>query len=148
MAESSGSNKAAERIGYITRVQSFSACHRLHSLHLSDEENKEVYGKCNNPYGHGHNYKVEVTVRGKIDPVTGMVMNLTDLKRCIEEVIMIPLDHKNLDKDVPYFANVVSTTENLAVYIWDNMAKALPASLLYEIRVHETDKNIVVYRGE
>ncbi|PWA21639.1 hypothetical protein CCH79_00003397 [Gambusia affinis] len=90
----------------------------------------------------------------QIDPVTGMVMNLTDLKRCIEEVIMIPLDHKNLDKDVPYFANVVrcfsftSTTENLAVYIWDNMAKALPASLLHEIRIHETDKNIVVYRGE
>ncbi|KAM4716041.1 6-pyruvoyl tetrahydrobiopterin synthase [Anableps anableps] len=148
MAESSGSNKAAGRTGYITRVQSFSACHRLHSLHLSDEDNKEVYGKCNNPYGHGHNYKVEVTVRGKIDPVTGMVMNLTDLKRCIEEVIMIPLDHKNLDKDVPYFANVVSTTENLAVYIWDNMVKALPASLLYEIRIHETDKNIVIYRGE
>ncbi|XP_015224848.1 PREDICTED: 6-pyruvoyl tetrahydrobiopterin synthase-like [Cyprinodon variegatus] len=84
MAESTGNDKAAVRIGYITRVQSFSACHRLHSLHLSDEENKEVYGKCNNPYGHGHNYKVEVTVRGKIDPVTGMVMNLTDLKRCIE----------------------------------------------------------------
>ncbi|XP_012719593.2 6-pyruvoyl tetrahydrobiopterin synthase [Fundulus heteroclitus] len=148
MAESFGSNKEAERVGYITRVQSFSACHRLHSLKLSDDENKEVYGKCNNPYGHGHNYKVEVTVRGKIDPVTGMVMNLTDLKRCIEDVIMIPLDHKNLDKDVPYFANVVSTTENLAVYIWDNMVKALPASLLYEIRIHETDKNIVIYRGE
>ncbi|XP_054913536.1 6-pyruvoyl tetrahydrobiopterin synthase [Poeciliopsis prolifica] len=148
MAESSGSDKKAERVGYITRVQSFSACHRLHSLHLSDEENKEVYGKCNNPYGHGHNYKVEVTVRGKIDPVTGMVMNLTDLKKCIEEVIMIPLDHKNLDKDVPYFASVVSTTENLAVYIWDNMVKALPASLLFEIRIHETDKNIIVYRGE
>uniref|UniRef100_A0A3Q2ECS3 6-pyruvoyl tetrahydrobiopterin synthase n=1 Tax=Cyprinodon variegatus TaxID=28743 RepID=A0A3Q2ECS3_CYPVA len=119
------------------------------SLHLSDEENKEVYGKCNNPYGHGHNYKgfiLEMCLQ--IDPVTGMVMNLTDLKRCIEEVIMIPLDHKNLDKDVPYFANVVSTTENLAVYIWDNMVKALPANLLYEIRIHETDKNIVIYRGE
>uniref|UniRef100_A0A1A8CGF2 6-pyruvoyl tetrahydrobiopterin synthase n=3 Tax=Nothobranchius TaxID=28779 RepID=A0A1A8CGF2_NOTKA len=97
----------AERIGYLTREQSFSACHRLHSVHLSDEENKQVYGKCNNPNGHGHNYKVEVTVRGKIDPITGMVMNLTELKRCIEEVIMIPLDHKNLDKDVPYFADVI-----------------------------------------
>ncbi|KAJ0060673.1 hypothetical protein NL108_016871, partial [Boleophthalmus pectinirostris] len=74
---------------------------------LSDEENKKVYGKCNNPNGHGHNYKVEVTVRGKIDAKTGMVMNLTDLKRCIEDVIMTPLDHKNLDKDVPYFATVV-----------------------------------------
>ncbi|XP_051958380.1 6-pyruvoyl tetrahydrobiopterin synthase [Xyrauchen texanus] len=138
----------AERIGYITRVQSFSACHRLHSKSLSDEENKKIFGKCNNPNGHGHNYKVEVTVRGKIDRNTGMVMNLTDLKEYIEEAIMKPLDHKNLDMDVPYFANVVSTTENLAVYIWDSMAKLLQPNLLYEIKVHETDKNIVVYRGE
>ncbi|XP_031168121.1 6-pyruvoyl tetrahydrobiopterin synthase [Sander lucioperca] len=148
MAGIYGSNSAAERIGYITRAQSFSACHRLHSIHLSDEENKRVYGKCNNPNGHGHNYKVEVTVRGKIDSLTGMVMNLTDLKRCIEEVIMIPLDHKNLDEDVPYFASVVSTTENVAVYIWDNMVKVLPSNLLYEIKIHETDKNVVIYRGE
>ncbi|XP_028991082.1 6-pyruvoyl tetrahydrobiopterin synthase [Betta splendens] len=148
MAGSSENDVATERIGYITRVQSFSACHRLHSIHLSDEDNKDVYGKCNNPYGHGHNYKVEVTVRGKIDRLTGMVMNLTDLKKCIEDVIMVPLDHKNLDKDVPYFANVVSTTENLAVYIWDNMVKAMPPNMLYEIKIHETDKNIVIYRGE
>ncbi|XP_026206380.1 6-pyruvoyl tetrahydrobiopterin synthase [Anabas testudineus] len=148
MSVSSGDHGAAERIGYITRVQSFSACHRLHSIHLNEEENKKVYGKCNNPNGHGHNYKVEVTVRGKIDHLTGMVMNLTDLKKCIEEVIMVPLDHKNLDRDVPYFANVVSTTENVAVYIWDNMMKALPPNLLYEIKIYETDKNVVIYRGE
>ncbi|KAF3704757.1 6-pyruvoyl tetrahydrobiopterin synthase [Channa argus] len=148
MAGSCATDSAAERIGYITRIESFSACHRLHSLHLSDEENKKVYGKCNNPNGHGHNYKVEVTVRGKIDARTGMVINLTDLKKCIEEVIMVPLDHKNLDKDVPYFANVVSTTENVAVYIWDNMVKALPPNLLYEIKIYETDKNVVIYRGE
>ncbi|XP_061078671.1 6-pyruvoyl tetrahydrobiopterin synthase [Conger conger] len=137
-----------ERIACITRVQSFSACHRLHSKQLSDEENRKIFGKCNNPNGHGHNYKVEVTVRGKIDPVTGMVMNLTDLKKHIEEVIMIPLDHKHLDKDVPYFADVVSTSENLAVYIWNNMEKVLPPSLLYEVKLHETENNIVVYRGE
>ncbi|XP_023693003.1 6-pyruvoyl tetrahydrobiopterin synthase [Paramormyrops kingsleyae] len=137
-----------ERVGYITRVESFSACHRLHNKSLSDEENKKIFGKCNNPHGHGHNYKVEVTVRGKIDHVTGMVMNLTDLKRYIEEAVMIPLDHKNLDKEVPYFENVVSTTENLAVYIWDRLLKLLPPGLLYEIKIHETDKNIVVYRGE
>ncbi|XP_037834874.1 6-pyruvoyl tetrahydrobiopterin synthase isoform X2 [Kryptolebias marmoratus] len=140
-------NDAAERIGYLTRVQRFSACHRLHSAVMSDEDNKKVYGKCNNPNGHGHNYK-EVTVRGKISPTTGMVMNMADLKNCIETVIMTPLDHKNLDKDVPYFANVVSTTENVAVYIWDNMVKLLPANLLYEIKIHETENNIVVYRGE
>ncbi|KAG7507120.1 6-pyruvoyl tetrahydrobiopterin synthase [Solea senegalensis] len=148
MAESAKSDSSADRVGYITRVQSFSACHRLHSALLSDEENKEVFGKCNNPHGHGHNYKVEVMVRRKIDRVTGMVMNLTDLKRHIEDVIMTPLDHKNLDKDVPYFATVVSTTENLAVYIWDNMVKVLPPDALYEIKIHETDKNIVTYRGE
>uniref|UniRef100_A0A3B4A075 6-pyruvoyl tetrahydrobiopterin synthase n=1 Tax=Periophthalmus magnuspinnatus TaxID=409849 RepID=A0A3B4A075_9GOBI len=135
----------AERIGYITRVQSFSACHRLHSPDLSDEENKKVYGKCNNPNGHGHNYKGLYFI---IDAETGMVMNLTDLKRCIEDVIMTPLDHKNLDKDVPYFSTVVSTTENLAVYIWDHMVREVPEGLLYEIKIHETDKNIVVYRGE
>ncbi|KAM9816862.1 6-pyruvoyl tetrahydrobiopterin synthase [Neosynchiropus ocellatus] len=148
MSESNGKDASGERVGYITRVQSFSACHRLHSPQLSDEENRSVFGKCNNPNGHGHNYKVEVTVRGKIHRSTGMVMNLTDLKKCIEEVIMIPLDHKNLDKDVPYFATVVSTTENLAVYIWDCMVKVLPPNLLYEIKIHETDKNIVIYRGE
>ncbi|XP_028332533.1 6-pyruvoyl tetrahydrobiopterin synthase [Gouania willdenowi] len=148
MATAAANGGQTERVGYITRIQSFSACHRLHSLGLSDEDNIKVFGKCNNPNGHGHNYKVEVTVRSKIDAVTGMVMNLTDLKMYIEDVIMTPLDHKNLDKDVPYFANVVSTTENLAVYIWDNMVKVLPTDTLYEIKIHETDKNIVVYRGE
>lgn len=138
----------SERIGFITRVQSFSACHRLHSKSLSDEENKRIYGKCNNPNGHGHNYTVEVTVRGKIDRNTGMVMNLTDLKEYIEEAIMKPLDHKNLDLDVPYFADVVSTTENLSVFIWNSMVKLLPPDSLYEIKIYETDKNIVVYRGE
>ncbi|CAH2326258.1 6-pyruvoyl tetrahydrobiopterin synthase [Pelobates cultripes] len=95
------------RTGHISRSMTFSACHRLHSNSLSDEENKRIFGKCNNPNGHGHNYKVIVTVRGKIDPVTGMVMNLTDLKKYMEEAIAIPMDHKNLDQDVPYFKNVV-----------------------------------------
>ncbi|XP_069050591.1 6-pyruvoyl tetrahydrobiopterin synthase [Lepisosteus oculatus] len=141
-------SNAIGRFAYITRVESFSACHRLHSNSLSAEENKRIFGKCNNPNGHGHNYKVEITVRGKIDPETGMVMNLTDLKHYIEEAVMKPLDHKNLDKDVPYFANAVSTTENLAVFIWDSLVKLLPQNALYEVKIHETDKNIVVYRGE
>ncbi|KAI1230724.1 6-pyruvoyl tetrahydrobiopterin synthase, partial [Lamprotornis superbus] len=81
-------------------------CHAClsHSKSLSDEENLKLFGKCNNPNGHGHNYKVVVTVRGEIDPVSGMVMNLTDLKEYMQEAIMEPLDHKNLDKDVPYFS--------------------------------------------
>ncbi|XP_062816877.1 6-pyruvoyl tetrahydrobiopterin synthase isoform X2 [Anolis carolinensis] len=117
------------RLARISRCVSFSASHRLHSQSLSDEENRALFGKCNNPNGHGHNYKVEVTVRG-------------------EEAIMEPLDHKNLDKDVPYFMDTVSTTENVAVFIWDNLQKRCPQGTLYKVKVYETDKNAVVYKGE
>ncbi|XP_063167063.1 6-pyruvoyl tetrahydrobiopterin synthase isoform X1 [Candoia aspera] len=132
----------------VSRCASFSASHRLHSTLLSDEENQKLFGKCNNPNGHGHNYKVEVTVQGEIHPLTGMVINLTDLSAYMEEAIMEPLDHKNLDKDVPYFADVVSTTENVAVFIWENLQKCLPRGTLYKVKVYETDKNVVVYKGE
>ncbi|KAL8173555.1 UNVERIFIED_CONTAM: hypothetical protein K2H54_007733 [Gekko kuhli] len=136
------------RLARVSRCLCFSASHRLHSKSLSDEENQKLFGKCNNPNGHGHNYKVEVTVQGKIDPATGMVINLADLKDYMQEAIMEPLDHKNLDKDVPYFADVVSTTENVAVFIWENLQKRLPKGALYKVKVYETDKNIVVYKGE
>ncbi|XP_032084672.1 6-pyruvoyl tetrahydrobiopterin synthase [Thamnophis elegans] len=132
----------------VSRCAAFSASHRLHSPSLSDEENRKLFGKCNNPNGHGHNYKVEVTVQGEINPLTGMVINLTDLKAYMEEAIMEPLDHKNLDKDVPYFAEVVSTTENVAVFIWDNLQKHLPTGALHKVKVYETEKNVVVYKGE
>ena len=98
---------------YISRAESFSACHRLHSKELSDEENQTMFGKCNNPNGHGHNYKVEVIVRGGVHPITGMVINLTDLKKYIHEAVMEPMDHKNLDLDVEYFRDTVSTAENI-----------------------------------
>ncbi|XP_069672819.1 6-pyruvoyl tetrahydrobiopterin synthase isoform X2 [Periplaneta americana] len=136
-------------VAYLTRKEIFSACHRLHSPQLSEEENKEVYGKCNNVNGHGHNYVVEVTLHGTIDPSTGMVMNINDLKKYMNNAIMEPLDHKNLDKDVPYFGNVVSTTENVCVFIWNNLQKQLPdPSILYEVKIYETEKNIVIFRGE
>lgn len=139
----------ARPIAYLTRKEAISSCHRLHSNDLTDEENKNTYGKCNNYWGHGHNYTVEVTVRGPVDRVTGMVMNLSDLKVYMKRVLMDQLDHKNLDKDVPYFENVVSTTENVAIYIFDELQKLLPnPSLLYEVKIHETDRNIVIYRGE
>ncbi|XP_077644196.1 6-pyruvoyl tetrahydrobiopterin synthase isoform X2 [Lonchura striata] len=121
---------------------------RSFSKSLSDEENLKLFGKCNNPNGHGHNYKVVVTVRGEIDPVSGMVMNLTDLKEYMQEAIMEPLDHKNLDKDVPFFSEVVSTTENVAVFIWDSLQKLLPQGILYKVEVQETEQNVVVYKGE
>ena len=92
---------------------------------------------------------VEVTVKGPVDTDTGMVMNLTDVKKIINKNVMIPLDHKNLDKDVPYFKNVVSTTENVAIFIFNSIRSELPNQVsLYEIKIWETEKNIIVYRGE
>ena len=134
---------------YLTRREIFSACHRLHSKQLSDEENLEIFSKCNNPNGHGHNYVVEVTVKGTVDDATGMVMNITDLKKIIDVSVMKPLDHKNLDKDVPYFHQVVSTTENVAVFIWLQIKDELPPNVqLDQVKIWETEKNIVVYKGE
>ncbi|NWU67676.1 PTPS synthase, partial [Pterocles burchelli] len=142
----------AARLARLSRSVTFSACHRLHSKSLSDEENLKLFGKCNNPNGHGHNYKARLLTcllfSLQIDPVSGMVINLTDLKKYMQEAIMEPLDHKNLDKDVPYFAEVVSTTENVAVFIWENLKKLLPMGILYKVKVYETDQNIVVYKGE
>nr|XP_033328541.1 6-pyruvoyl tetrahydrobiopterin synthase [Megalopta genalis] len=136
-------------IAYLTRKELISSCHRLHSDNLSEEENKKVYGKCNNYWGHGHNYTVKVTVRGPVNPKTGMVMNLTDLKLYMKKVLMEQLDHRNLDKDVPYFKNVVSTTENVAIYIFNELRKIMPnPALLYEVKIYETENNIVIYRGE
>ena len=136
------------RRAYITRIESFSVAHRLHSSKLTDEENKQLFGKCNNPYGHGHNYKVEITVTGYVDPATGMVMNVADLKRMINGIVE-ELDHKNLDLDVEYFKDVVTTGENIAVYFWDKMVAMLPEDVcLHEVKIRETEKNVAVYRGE
>ncbi|XP_058797309.1 6-pyruvoyl tetrahydrobiopterin synthase [Phymastichus coffea] len=136
-------------IAYLTRKESISSCHRLHSSQLSDAENQNIYGKCNNFWGHGHNYTVEVTVRGPVDLKTGMVMNISDLKVYMKKILMDQLDHKNLDKDVPYFKNIVSTTENVAIYVFDEIKKLLSKpELLYEVKIYETDNNVVIYRGE
>ena len=137
---------------FLTRKESLSACHRLHNPALTPEENVKIFGKCNNPNGHGHNYTVEVTVKGHPDPTTGMVMNLSDLKVVIKGAVMDPLDHKNIDLDVPHFreGKVVSTTENVAVFVWDRMdagLKGFPGVKLHEVKIYETEKNIVVYRG-
>lgn len=133
---------------YLTRRSTFSAAHRLHSPGLSDEENLEIFGKCANPNGHGHNYILEVTVRGEIDPRTGMVMNLAELKRTVEEAIIRPMDHKNLNEDVGVLQKINPTAENLAVVFWKLLEDRLAPGLLVEVRLHETENNIATYRGE
>lgn len=136
------------RTVYLTRRLQFSACHRLHSPYLTDDENIKIYGKCNHKHGHGHNYEVEVTVRGPLDEKTGMVMNIQDLNTAMKETIMKNLDHKNLDLDVDFFKTNPSTTENLAVYIWNEIEQYLPKpELLYEVHIKETENNFVSYRG-
>ncbi|MFO1518344.1 MAG: 6-pyruvoyl tetrahydrobiopterin synthase family protein [bacterium] len=135
-------------IAYLTRRAQFSASHRLHSRHLSDEENLKVFDKCNNPNGHGHNYVLEVTVKGEIDPQTGMVMNLKDLKSTLDETVMKNMDHKHLNLDVAEFKHVNPTAENIALVIWNQISKHLPPGSLHEIKLHETENNVVVYRGE
>ncbi len=133
---------------FLTRRATFSAAHRLHSAALSEAENRELFGKCNNPHGHGHNYVLEVTVHGPIDPNTGMVLNLTDLKKAMDEAIIQPMDHKHLNFDVPIFREINPTAENMAVVFWKLLEQHLSKGLLYEVKLQETENNIAIYRGE
>ncbi len=133
---------------YLTRRTTFSASHRLWSSQLSEEENYAVYDKCANPNGHGHNYVLEVTVRGNVDPRTGMVLNLTDMKRITNEQVINWVDHKHLNYDVPWLEGVIPTAEMLAIKFWERLEREFPEGLLYEVSLHETENNSAVYRGE
>jgi 6-pyruvoyltetrahydropterin/6-carboxytetrahydropterin synthase len=132
---------------YLTRRTTFSAAHRLWSNHLTEEENIALYDKCANPNGHGHNYILEVTVRGNPEPRTGMVLNLTDLKQVINEHVIDRVDHKHLNYDVPWLEGSIPTTEMLVIKFWERLEGALPLGLLYEVKLYETDNNIASYRG-
>ena len=125
----------------------FAASHRLHSPQLSEEENCRVFGKCNNPYGHGHNYTVEVLLSGRIDPATGMIANLADLDSFVEREVLAPFDHQSLNEDVPAFREKVPTTENLCVEIFNRLSK-FPHAKLERVRVEETSNNSFEYAGE
>jgi len=133
---------------YLTRRASFSASHRLWSKQLTEAENYAVYEKCANPNGHGHNYMLEVTVRGTPDPQTGMVLNLTQLKDAMHEQVVDWVDHKHLNYDVPWLEGSIPTTEVLVIKFWDRLAEMLPRGLLYEVKLYETENNIASYRGE
>lgn len=131
----------------LVRRVSFSSAHRLHSENLSSAENLRVFGKCNNLHGHGHNYVLEASIRGKVDPATGMLMNLTDLKTILTEEIERRFDHKHLNHDTEEFRALNPTAENVAIVCWKLLSARLPG-LLYEVRLRETENNLVVYRGE
>ena len=133
----------------LTRSIDFAASHRLHAPNLSDYENAALFGKCDNPNGHGHNYHVEVTVVGETDPVTGMLVDLAAFDAALEREVMDRFDHKHLNLDVADFRGMNPTTENLTRVIWDRLLPAIPApARLYRVVVRETDRNYFEYYGE
>jgi 6-pyruvoyltetrahydropterin/6-carboxytetrahydropterin synthase len=131
---------------HLTRRYWFSASHRLHSDSMSEEESRATYGKCNNPYGHGHNYALEVTVSGQVDPRTGMVCNLVDLDSFVEREILERFGHSNLNT-VREFQNVVPTTENLCTRIYEILNRGFKVAHLEKVRMEETMLNSFEYAG-
>ena len=132
---------------HLTRRYAFCASHRLHSAQFSEEENQRVYGKCNNPYGHGHNYVVEVAVSGPTDPATGMIANLGDLDAFVAREVIEPFDHKYLNEEIDAFRERVPTTENICVEIFKRLS-AFPKAKLERVLVEETGRNSFEYLGE
>ena len=133
---------------YITRRLHFSASHRLHSPDYSDAENEEIYGLCNNPLGHGHNYEIEVTVAGEPDPKTGMVIDLKDLKKIVQTHVIEKVDHKHFNHQVEFMQGIIPTAENIAIAFWNELKDKFQNCELYEIKLYETPRNIAVYRGD
>jgi 6-pyruvoyltetrahydropterin/6-carboxytetrahydropterin synthase len=125
----------------------FAASHRLHSEKLSEQENWRLYGKCNNPYGHGHNYVVEIVVSGPVNAETGMIVNLAELDGFVEREVIDAFDHKSLNEDVAVFRKKVPTTENVCIEIFERL-KCFPLAKLERVRVEETSNNAFEYAGE
>jgi 6-pyruvoyltetrahydropterin/6-carboxytetrahydropterin synthase len=139
----------ASRTGdvYITRQVHFNAGHRLYNPVRSAAWNKRTYGPCANANGHGHNYVLDVTLRGLPDPETGYVMDLGELKRIVEKAVVGPCDHRNLNKDVDFLKGIIPTAENLVVAFWGRIAPRIKGGRLHSIRLFETPRNWTEYRG-
>jgi 6-pyruvoyltetrahydropterin/6-carboxytetrahydropterin synthase len=125
----------------VTRRETFTAGHRLFRPEWSDERNREVFGKCSNPSGHGHNYVLEVSVRSEIDPQTGYVIDLGELSRIVHEAVLDDVDHRNLNTEVDWLHGRIPTTEVLADAIWERLDVRLPGGCLWGVVVRETEKN-------
>lgn len=132
---------------FVTRRETFSASHRLHNENWTDEKNEEVFGKCNNPNGHGHNYVLEVTVMGEIDKETGYVIDTKLLKWIIRKNIIEKVDHKHLNMDVDFLKGIIPTAENIAVAFWKQIFDKIPNGKLFSIKIYETENNYFEYKG-
>lgn len=133
---------------YITRKLEFCASHRLYNPKFSDQENEAVFGLCNNPNGHGHNYVLEVTVRGEVSADTGMVLDLKSLKSLINKEIIERVDHKNFNIDVDFMQGLIPTAENIAIKFWEILEPKIENGVLHELKLYESERNYVVYRGQ
>ena len=133
---------------YVTRREVFSASHRLTNPELSDEENDAIYDKCNNLYGHGHNYIMEVIVAGEVNPKTGYVIDLKKLKRIVREKVISKVDHRHFNFDVEFMKGKIPTVENIAIGIWKLLENEINEGELYSVKLYETENNYVEYKGE
>ena len=132
----------------VTRRLKFNAAHRVHNPALSDEENDRLFGRCNNPNWHGHNYTLDVSVTGPISDKTGYVVDLGALKQIVEKVVVDRVDHKNFNLDVDFMRDVIPTAENIVVAFWKALAPVVKPGKLSKLVLWETDNNYVEYRGE
>ena len=133
---------------YLTRKAEFSASHYYHNPEFSAEDNRRIFGKCNNPHGHGHNYTLEVTVKGSVDQRSGFVVDLKELKDIMNKEVIEAVDHRLLNKEVAEFRDRIPTTENLAITIWNWLKPKLNVAELHRIRLYETPDLFVDYYGE
>lgn len=134
---------------YLSRKIYFSAAHRYHNPNWSDQKNKEIFGPCNNPHGHGHNYELEVTIHGDIDADNGMVMNLTELDQILKDKIMSQLDHRFLDREVEFFKTQIPTTENIIYFCWQQLQNEFKTpNRLFKLKLYENPELFVEYYGQ
>jgi len=134
---------------YLTRRERFNAAHRLFRADWSDEKNLEVFGKCSNPNWHGHNYTLFVSVKGEINPETGFVINLKQLSKIVNEKVIEKIDHKNLNLEVDFLKDMITSTENLAIAIWNEIHEEVEqlGATMDSVKIYETENNFVEYKG-
>lgn len=133
---------------FITRRETFAAAHRLFIKGLSDQENFDLFGKCSNPNWHGHNYTLEVVIAGDVNPETGFVIDIKQLKDIILEHVISKVDHKNLNVDTDFMQGLIPTSENITMAIWKQLVDKIPSGRLYSVKLYETENNYFEYRGD
>jgi len=133
---------------YVTRREVFSASHRLTNPEFSDKENDAIYDKCNNKYGHGHNYILEVMVAGEINPKTGYVIDLKKLKKIVRDNVISKVDHHHFNYDIDFMKGIIPTVENIVVGIWKVLESKISEGKLYSVKLYETENNYAEYKGE